>query len=106
MSKLKEFPTQEEYDSNPEYFMDFERRLEEERKRIMKIVNKAGDNNDLLTLENQLLVIGTLQAQMKIPMLTGEYLLWQKIEMLDRIIMYHDVIVEIDKIYKKRKRGQ
>lgn len=108
-SILKEKPTQKEYDRNPEYFMDFERRLEEERRQIMKIVNEAGDNNDIPKLESQILSIGMIQAKLKEALLIrwgSEYPLWQKIEALDMIIMYHDVIVETHKIIEKRKRGQ
>ena len=102
MNELKENPTQEEYDSNPEYFMDFERRLEEERDRLLLIIQGADESNDLVTLENQLLGTGITQAQIKQACLTGEYPLWQKIEMFDMAVMYHDILRKIDEVFTGR----
>jgi len=108
MSELKEYPTQEEYDANPEYFRDFERRLEEERDRILLIIQGADEADDLVTLENQLLGTGITQAQIKQACLVGygpdgkAYPLWQKIEMFDMAVMYHDILRKIDEIFTGR----
>lgn len=98
MSELKENPTQEEYDSNPEYFRDFERRLENSRQELLGMVYEAAGRNDLAYLTDQIVIIGGMQAQLKYACLTGEYPLWQKIEMFDRAVMDHDVMLEIDRI--------
>ena len=99
MSELKDNPTQDEYDANPEYFMDFERRL---RKQWQELVSKAHKTaygeDDLDSLRNQIVILGGFQASVKYACLTGEYPLWQKIEMFDTAVMYHDVIGEIDQI--------
>ena len=102
MSELKENPTQEEYDSNPEYFMDFERRLEEERDRLLLIIQGADESNDLVTLENQLLGTGITQAMIKQECLIGDHPLWMKIENFDMAVMYHDILRKIDTIFKRR----
>lgn len=106
--KLKEFPTQEEYDINPEYLWRCDRQLEEEQEKMMKIINKLGDTNNLDTLRILMLDIGMKQGVMKETLLdwSSKRLQYEKVELLDRIIMFHDVIVYGIDLLEKRERGQ
>ena len=134
MSKLKDFPTDDDYNSDPRYYLDFIRKQEIHRENIMMSMCKAGDKGDLETLRTQILFIGMLQTKIKTQLLKnifGDKIprfnwsgklqpkyrqmimetkskipKWQRKEMLYVINENHKILKEIDKIYIKRRDGR
>ena len=132
MAGLKDFPTDEDYSGNPEYFKDFVKYQKEFRAGVMKIIHDAGDHSQLNVLESQIVFIGNLQLLLKKNLLEnifgevpifkwdGKLLAhdkkkimehdgympkWQRNEMIYVIDMYHELLKEIDEIYDKRRKG-
>ena len=103
---MSEYVTDEEY--KPEYWKEFTEKQRIFKKKIMSLANEAGNTTNLVWLKNQIVFIGVEQAQLKQWLMKHitEVPKWQRREMLYVIDMYHDLLVEIDKIHKKRERGQ
>ena len=134
MSELKDFPTDEDYDGNPEYYEAFLRTQEAHRKDLMAFKDEAGDKNELRWLRDQMLLVGFEQsknktrlvkhvldnvlpepawdgkttAQLRNMIMEADSIIprWQRNEMIYVIDMYHGVLVEMDALHKKRSDGQ
>ena len=107
MSELKEFPTQEEYDKNPEYRNSFLRSQKEFRERIMFLVEEAGNDSNLGLLQFHFATLKHLEdktMQFFVDMDNMPY--WQVDEVNYCIDMYREMLTEIKRIYEKRRRGQ
>ena len=130
--KFKDFPTDEDYDED--YWEDFLKKQLKFKNEIMSRANEAGDTSELLWLQNQMMIIGKKQYDLKSWIMktvfnkldmsidwgdkTPDHLRqqimatecampnWQKREALYIIDMYHDMLVEMDDLYKRRERGQ
>ncbi len=108
MNDFKEFPTQEEYDDNPEYFADFKRRQQKFRDKIMSFTNEAGDKNELDWLEGQIVKLRHLENKtMRFFVDKGDEIPeWQTLEVFYCVDQYRDMIAEMIDIYNKRRSGR
>ena len=65
MDDLKEYPTDEEYESDPRYWQDFLRRQKEHRKKLEQLIRQAFEEKNWAWLQNQIILIGVKQTQLK-----------------------------------------
>ncbi len=108
MSELKDFPTDEDYNSNPRYREEFLKSQQEFRDKIMSYANEAGDNNEMGWLQRQILEIGRLEGKtMHFFCCEGNDIPeWQAHEVFYCVDMYREIIDAIVEIYERRMVGQ
>lgn len=128
--KFKEYPTDEDYDAR--YWRNFIKRQKAHRADLERLAREAVETNNLAWLQNQMVILGIHQAQLKQWLFSklfppgyqvdwgektpawlrreimnaegSEIPKWQRREALYIINMYHDVLVEMELVLKQRRR--
>lgn len=65
MAKLKEYPTDEDYFSDPRYWRNFLNRQKRHRRELERVIWQAIRKKDWSWLSNQIASLGFVQAQLK-----------------------------------------
>ena len=104
---LKDYPTDREYASNPEYYKDCVAHNELHFIELKKKADELGNNNELNALKNMIAIIGIQQIQLEqiVSSKTIKQPKWQKNEMKERAKMLQKVMKYVEKIIQKRMVG-
>ncbi len=107
MKGLKDFPTDEDYNSDPCYHEEFVKSQQEFRNKIMSFTKEAGDKNELAWLLSQIHEMRRLEDKtMRFFVDKGDEIPeWQQDEVFYCVEMYREMISEMKGIYEKRRMG-